>query len=222
MQWEHTYGVPQALYTMDDTKLVIGRFCSIGSAVRIFLGGNHRCDWVTTYPFTAMNDVWPEVTSVPGHPSSNGDVVIGNDVWLSDCCTIMSGVTIGDGAVVGAAALVARDVPPYAVVGGNPAKLIRFRFEPAIIRRLQHAAWWDWDIADLRALLPLLVSDRIEEFLIAAEPIVAAFHERRVARAMEALAQSEAALARARAEAAFVPSTIASNVTVAMRDRKAK
>lgn len=199
---DYTYGVPHILsWNGDDgARLIIGRYCSIASQVRIFLGGNHRMDWVTTYPFTAVLDTWPEVEHVRGHPSTNGDVRIGNDVWLGDSCTIMSGVTIGDGAVVGANALVSRDVPPYAVVAGNPATVIRMRFAPAMIYRLQRIAWWDWEEADVRALLHLMVSDRIEEFVERAEPVAARMLSGRVAKATSNLARAEAALAHAKAD----------------------
>ena len=144
------------------TQLEIGRFCSIADGVRILLGGEHRTDWVTTYPFPS---IFPERFSAEGHPASKGNIVIGNDVWLCAGSTILSGVTIGDGAVVGAGCVVTRDVEPYAIVAGNPARVVRFRFDPSIICRLEKLAWWNWPMSRIEELAPLLLSDRIEDFL---------------------------------------------------------
>jgi acetyltransferase-like isoleucine patch superfamily enzyme len=146
--------------------LRIGAFCSIVDGVQIFLGGEHRTDWVTTFPFSAK---WPAAKHIVGHPSTKGDVVIGNDVWIGQGATVMSGVTIGDGAVVGACSLVATDVPPYTVVGGNPARPLGTRFNEATIRRLLAMRWWDWDNARIERFLPLMLNDQIEDFLLAAE-----------------------------------------------------
>lgn len=107
-------------------------------------GGNHRMDWVSTYPFLAITDHWPEAEGISGHPWSKGDVVIGNDVWIGNGVTILSGVTIGDGAVVAARAVVVKDVPPYTVYGGNPAKFIKRRFSKKVSKKLLETAWWEW------------------------------------------------------------------------------
>ncbi|HEX5127349.1 MAG TPA: CatB-related O-acetyltransferase, partial [Rhodocyclaceae bacterium] len=107
----------------EGTTLRIGNYCSIAAGVKIYLGGEHRTDWVTTYPFSAL---WPEAAHIEGHPRSKGDVTIGNDVWIGTEAMILSGVTIGDGAVIGARAVVSRDVPPYAIVAGNPASVVRY------------------------------------------------------------------------------------------------
>src|SRR5208283_2957437 len=102
-------------------------FCSIApNRVTIVLGGQHRPDWVSSYPF---NDLFIEFKRFKGSPVSKGDVIIGNDVWIGLDAVILSGIKIGDGAVIGSNALVTKDVPPYAIVGGNPAKLIRYRFD---------------------------------------------------------------------------------------------
>ena len=162
---EHTYGVPQVLEWGEGAKLKIGKYCSIATGVKILLGGNHRIDWVTTYPFSVLTQQWPEVASIQGHPHSNGDIVIGNDVWLGMDCTIMSGVEIGDGAVVATSALVTKDVPPYAIVGGNPAKILRMRFSKQLIDQLQLVAWWDLPDENLRPILPLLLNNDIENFI---------------------------------------------------------
>ncbi len=161
----HTYGDPEVWWWGEDARLRIGRFCSIANGVTIFLGGNHRSDWVTTYPFSAFADEWPEVAGHEGHPATKGDVTIGHDVWIGNGATIMSGITIGHGAVVGARALVVKDVPPYAIVGGNPARVLRRRFGPKVVAGLLELAWWDWPEDQLRANLPDLMSGRVRRLL---------------------------------------------------------
>ena len=165
---EYSYGAPKVFHWANSGRLVIGRYCSVAAGVVVYLGGEHRTDWVTTYPFSVLE---PEAKTVKGHPGSRGDVVIGNDVWLARGCSIMSGVTIGDGACVGAHALVSRDVPPYAIVAGNPARVIRMRFTQTQIERLLDVRWWDWPVARVRANYPLLLSDRLDEFLDAAQAV---------------------------------------------------
>ena len=160
-----TYGCPKILAYPNDARLRIGAFCSIAADVGIFLGGQHHPEWVTTYPFGAL---WREHRH-PDQPWSRGDVVIGNDVWIGREAMIMSGVTIGDGAVIAARALVSKDVPPYAIVGGNPAKLIRPRFAPEIVERLLEIRWWDWPDDRIRRAAPLLQSPDIQDFITAAE-----------------------------------------------------
>jgi acetyltransferase-like isoleucine patch superfamily enzyme len=154
----HTWG--------DDAKLVIGRYCSFASDVQIFLGGEHRTDWVTTYPFSVK---WPAGAGLRGHPRTKGDVIIGSDVWIALEAIITSGVEIGHGAVVGARSVVTRNVPPYAIVAGNPARLIRYRFTDATVIRLLKTRWWDRDESWIEAMLPLLCSNEIDKFLLAAE-----------------------------------------------------
>lgn len=161
----HTYGVPEVYFYLNNASLSIGDYCSIAVEVGIFLGGEHHPEWVSTYPFGAL---WREHDH-PDQPKSRGDVVIGNDVWIGRGATIMSGVTIGDGAVIGARALVVKDVPPYGIVGGNPAKLIRHRFEPEVIRKLLAIRWWDWPEDRVRRAAPLLQAPNIQEFIDAVE-----------------------------------------------------
>jgi acetyltransferase-like isoleucine patch superfamily enzyme len=165
---DHTHGTPSIRWWGEAARLRIGRYCSIAEGVTIFLGGNHRTDWVTTYPFNAIQR-WPEAAAITGHPATKGDVLIGNDVWLGDGCTIMSGVTIGDGAVVGARAMVTHDVAPYAIVAGNPARAVRTRFEPEIVERLLDVAWWTWPDEKVGRFIPLLMAGDIEAFLSAVE-----------------------------------------------------
>jgi acetyltransferase-like isoleucine patch superfamily enzyme len=160
----HTYGDPEVLWWGEDARLDIGSFCSIAAGVSVFLGGNHRSDWVTTYPFTEFED-WPEVAGKKGHPASNGSVSIGSDVWIGNGAVIMSGVTIGHGAVVAARAVVTRDVAPYAIVGGNPARVIRHRFRPEVVEALLELEWWTWPEDRLRAALPDLLSPKVKTLL---------------------------------------------------------
>ncbi len=161
-----TYGDLRVRSWGEGTTLTMGAFCSVASGVQILLGGEHRPDWVTTYPFSVL---WAKGKHPPGHPVSKGDVVIGNDVWIGAEAMILSGVTIGDGAVIGARSVVTKDVPPYAIVGGNPARVIRMRFDETTIARLQNLKWWTWDDAQIEKLLPLLLSDNVEAFLREAE-----------------------------------------------------
>src|SRR5512139_2451343 len=111
----HTYGRPKVVSWGEGTFLRIGKYCSIGTNVTIFLGSEHRIDWVSTYPFPFL---WKEARSIPGHPFTKGDVSIGNDVWIGFGTTILSGVTVGDGVAIGACSLVTKDVPSYAIIGG--------------------------------------------------------------------------------------------------------
>lgn len=164
---DHSYGRPKVRFPESGAKLTIGRYCSIADDVNIMLGGNHRLDFVTTYPFGAMTGVWPEAQGLEGYAATRGDVAIGNDVWLGSGCMIMSGVTIGDGAVVAARAVVTKDVPAYGVVGGNPARLIRRRFEDETVERLLATRWWDLPRDRVAALIPLLQSADIDGFLAA-------------------------------------------------------
>lgn len=153
-----TYGNPQVRHWGEPATLRVGAYCSIAAEVKIFLGGNHRTDWITTYPFSVFR---ASAKHIEGHPATNGDVVIGNDVWLGDRAVVLSGVKIGNGAVVGASAVVAKDVPPYAIVAGNPAKTIRYRFSDAEIKILEDIKWWNWSEEKLDAAMPHLLNNDI-------------------------------------------------------------
>lgn len=159
---EYTYGTPQIYQWDDHTKLTIGKHCSIAKGVMILLGGEHHTDWVSAYPF---NNFFHEAAEITGHPHTKGDVCIGNDVWIGMEAIILSGVTIGDGAVIAARSVVTKDVPPYAIAGGNPARIIRLRFSDEIIRELMEIAWWNWPIARIKQGLPLLMQNDIEAFI---------------------------------------------------------
>ncbi len=158
----YTYGSPKIYQWDDSTMLTIGKHCSIAKDVSIVLGGEHRTDWITTYPF---NKFFREAAGITGHPHSKGDVNIGNDVWIGMGATILSGVTIGDGAVIAAHSLVTRNVPPYAIAGGNPARVIRSRFPVDVVRKLQAIAWWDWPIEKIEEGVPLLTHNDIGAFI---------------------------------------------------------
>ena len=126
------------------------------------MGGNHRVDWITTYPFGHTHQgIFPAYNGA-GHPQSNGDVVIGNDVWIGTNVTIMSGVTVGDGAVLGACSVIAKDVPPYTIVAGNPGKVVKHRFTPEITQKLLDLQWWNLDDVLINKISPLLCSSDIQ------------------------------------------------------------
>ena len=144
---KNTYGKEniKILFRNSGHVVKIGNFSSIGPSLTIFSGGGfHRTDWISMYPFghVYLETFGPE--KFERIPISNGDVSIGSDVWIGQGVTIMSGVTIGDGAVVAANSHVVSDVPDYAIVGGNPASLIRYRFDPDIVSRLREIQWWNF------------------------------------------------------------------------------
>ena len=164
---KYTYGKPYIHFYQNDAtaKLTVGNFCSIAQNVNIYLGGNHRNDWVTTYPFGHIHqDVFNSFDGV-GHPSTNGDVIIGNDVWIGNNVTIMSGVSVGDGAVIANNSHVVKNVEPYSLVGGNPARMIKYRFTPDQIENLLKIKWWYWDDLKINTFAPLLCNSNIDEFI---------------------------------------------------------
>jgi virginiamycin A acetyltransferase len=126
-------------------RLVIGRFCSIAAETRFIMnGGNHATSWFTTYPFPVFGNGW-EVAAPDSWPN-RGDTVVGNDVWIGYGATIMPGIQIGDGAIIATKSVVTRDVEPFAIVGGNPSEVIRYRFEEPTRRALSEIAWWNWSV----------------------------------------------------------------------------
>ncbi|WP_186437975.1 CatB-related O-acetyltransferase [Chelatococcus daeguensis] len=155
---DYSYGRLRVRRWGEGGCLVIGPYCSFADDVTVFLGGNHRTDWVTTYPFSGLPELWPEARGLPTPEATRGDVVIGADVWVGSGATILSGVTIGPGAVIGARAVVARDVPAYAVVVGNPARVVRRRFDEATVEALVATRWWERPRAELVPLMALLLS----------------------------------------------------------------
>ena len=140
-------------------KVKLGKYCSVAADVQAFLGGNHRVDWITTFPFGHISTSEINVSKVDGHPGTNGDIIIGNDVWLGTGCVLMSGITIGDGAVVAAHSHVVKDVAPYTLVGGNPAKPIKLRFEQRVVDALMELKWWDLDVDVVKLIVPVLCAE---------------------------------------------------------------
>lgn len=156
-----TYGIPKVHDWREGTTLRIGAYTSIADEVHIFLGGHHRTDWISSFPFPAFIE---EARHIQDFGGTRGDVSIGNDVWLASGCTILSGVTIGDGAVVAARAVVTRDVEPYSIVAGNPAKHMRYRFDEKTRQALLASRWWTWPEAEIRCIAHLLCSPDFEAF----------------------------------------------------------
>lgn len=145
-------------YPINKDKLIIGKFCSIACGAKfIFTSANHSFTSLSTYPFPLFYEEWKlDKQNVIQAWDNKGDIIIGNDVWIGYEAVIMSGVTIGDGAIIGTRAVVTKDVPPYAIVGGIPAKIIRKRYSEDIISLLLKMKWWDWSkkriIANLEAI----------------------------------------------------------------------
>ena len=160
-------------YPINGDRLVIGKFCSIACGARfLFTSANHTLKSLSTYPFPIFYEAWDTpVSEITEAWDNRGDIVIGNDVWIGYEAVILSGVRIGDGAIVAARAVVTQDVEPYTIVGGVPARPIRKRFDPETIRRLERLRWWDWPREKLRQLLPLLRRGELAALERAAEDI---------------------------------------------------
>ena len=143
-------------------KLIIGKFCAIAKGVEFIMNGaNHRMNSLTTYPFNIMGNGWEKCTPQLSDLPIKGDTVIGNDVWIGQHVTILPGVHIGNGAIIGANSVVTKDVPAYHVAGGNPARIIRKRFDDQTIDFLQRLKWWDWPAEKIFDNLDLLCSGDI-------------------------------------------------------------
>lgn len=139
-------------------KLIIGKFCQIAHGTTFIMGAaNHRLGSATTYPFNVMGGVWREISTphIEELPHK-GDTVIGNDVWLGRNCTILPGVKIGNGAIVAACSVVTKDVAPYTVVGGNPARFLKKRFDDGTAALLEELRWWDLPPEELTEIIPVL------------------------------------------------------------------
>lgn len=143
-------------YPINGDRLVIGRFCSIACGARfLFTSANHTLRSLSTYPFPIFFEEWDlDVAHITDAWDNKGDIRIGNDVWIGYEAVVMSGVTIGDGAIVAARAVVTKDVPPYTIVGGVPARPIRKRFDDATIAQLLALRWWEWPVARIKNALP--------------------------------------------------------------------
>lgn len=154
------------LYNKEDrAKLIFGSFTSIANGVRIIMpAANHSMNSISTYPFMAIKKDWYERASMRAEDMPvKGDTVIGNDVWIGRGATIMPGVKIGNGAVIGSMAVVAKDVPDYAIVAGNPARLIRYRFDQETIDFLNDLEWWDFSDEQIDEAIPFLTNLDLEE-----------------------------------------------------------
>ncbi|WP_100331863.1 CatB-related O-acetyltransferase [Bacillus xiapuensis] len=158
------YCVRYLLEDEEGDKLIIGKFCAIGSGACFIMSGNkgHRPDWISTYPFYYVEKDWGE--AVDGYQAA-GDTVVGNDVWIGTEAMIMPGVKIGDGAIVSARSVVTSDVPPYAIVAGNPAKVVKKRFSDSEIEQLLKLKWWDWPEQKIMKNIELICSENIEQLL---------------------------------------------------------
>ena len=160
---DFTYGLPIVRSWGEDARLKIGKFCSIGEHVQIYLGGNHHTDWLTTYPFNVLlKDQYPGIDGECA--ATKGDVTIGNDVWIANDVMILSGVTIGDGAVIAAGAVVSRDIPPYSIAGGVPARTLKPRME-ALSLAVDGIHWWDWPLDTLAEAIPFLCDTDVDRLI---------------------------------------------------------
>jgi acetyltransferase-like isoleucine patch superfamily enzyme len=157
---EYTYGTPTILNYDGQSKVTVARYCSFAGNVTFLLGANHKKGIVPNYP---LSRVKPEATGAD--TNERGDIIIGNDVWIGYGATLIGPITIGNGAIIGAGAVVNRDVPAYAVSVGVPAQTIRYRFDESQIAALQSIAWWNWDIEKVRNASDSLFSKDVSAFI---------------------------------------------------------
>ena len=152
-------------YPINRDRLTIGKFCSIACGAKfIFTSANHKLGSLSTYPFPLFFEEWElDKSNVTDAWDNKGDIVIGNDVWIGYEAVIMQGVTIGDGATIGTRAVVTKDVPPYSIVGGVPARPIRKRFSDEVIAQLLEIKWWDWPDEKIKENIPAIRSGNIKE-----------------------------------------------------------
>ena len=150
-------------YDFIGDKLIIGKFCSIAKGIEFIMNGaNHKMDSVSTYPFYIMGKDWgsalaPHTDELP----LKGDTIVGNDVWFGENVTVLPGVHIGDGAIIGANSVVSRDIPPYCIAAGNPCTVKKKRFDDDVIELLEEIKWWDWDIQKINDNIQILMSNDI-------------------------------------------------------------
>ena len=151
-------------YPVNGDRLKIGKFCAIACGARfLFTSGNHAMRSLSTYTFPIFFEEWGlDAKNIREAWDNKGDITVGNDVWIGYEAVILSGVTIGDGAIIGARAVVTKDVPPYTIVGGVPARPIRRRFDEATVQRLSALRWWDWDAEKIRRALPLIQAGEMD------------------------------------------------------------
>ena len=151
-------------YPVNGDRLKIGKFCSLACGAKfLFTSGNHSMQSLSTYTFPIFYEEWGlDAKDIRSAWDNKGDIVIGNDVWIGYEAVILSGVTVGDGAIVGARAVVTKDVPPYTIVAGVPAHPIRKRFDEEVIAKLQALRWWDWDEEKIKRCIPAIQSGNID------------------------------------------------------------
>ena len=151
-------------YSVNGDRLKIGKFCSIACGAKfLFTSGNHSMQSLSTYTFPIFHEEWGlDAKDIRSAWDNKGDIVIGNDVWIGYVAVILSGVTVGDGAIIGARAVVTKDVPPYTIVAGVPARPIRKRFDEEVIAKLQALRWWDWDEEKIKRCIPAIQSGDID------------------------------------------------------------
>lgn len=154
-------------YPIHREKLIIGKFCSIACGTKfLFNCANHTLKSLSTYTFPLFYEEWElEKSNITTAWDNKGDIVIGNDVWIGYKAVIMAGVHIGDGAIIAARAVVTKDVPPYTIVGGTPAKEIRKRFDAEVIEQLLILKWWDWSTDKIHQCLPYIAEGKLDELL---------------------------------------------------------
>ena len=151
------------LYEWNDDKLIIGKFCQIASGVEFIMNGaNHQMNAVSTFPFYTLEG-WEQTPPSKEDLPLKGDTVIGNDVWIGQNAVILPGVHIGDGAIIGANSVVGSNVEPYTIVAGNPARVIRKRFNDKLIQTMEELKWWDLSIEEINDLIPTLTSSNLEK-----------------------------------------------------------
>lgn len=156
-------------YPFIGDKLVIGKFCALARGVKFIMNGaNHKLTGFSTYPFGIFGQGWEAAVPAPGDLPSRGDTVVGNDVWIGYDALVMPGVKIGNGAIVAARSVVVKDIPAYAVVGGNPAQVIKTRFPPETVAALERIAWWDWPVEKVTRHLKAIVSADLDALQAAA------------------------------------------------------
>ena len=144
---KYTYGtnwMSVLVWDKESASVEIGRFCSISYGLKLFTGGNHNINWISTYPFGHVAPSLGKIPPINNHPQKSKRITIGNDVWIGRDVTIMSGVSISDGVIIAANSHVVKSAPPYSIIGGNPAKVIGYRFDKEIIDKLLMIKWWNW------------------------------------------------------------------------------